>query len=173
MTNTSPLVVQYNWSFLKRPPIRRIDPIHDDEGVDMQSDVCDTDSLEGEQEDSTNESIVQEDGGMGGVTVTITSPSPVKDYKDEREFGEDNFRRASNDVMIEGLSQSLPPSEHGSDTPTSISDTPSTVSTNGEFENKEMKTKNEIKNPWQEVDDPFVPIAIEQVSLLLLLIVTL
>ena len=46
MTNSSPLEVHYVWSFLKRPPVYQKDPVHDDEGVDMQSE-CEIDSLEG------------------------------------------------------------------------------------------------------------------------------
>ena len=46
MTNSSPLDVHYVWSFLKRPPVYQKDPVHDDEGVDMQSE-CEIDSLEG------------------------------------------------------------------------------------------------------------------------------
>ena len=165
MTNTSPLDLQYTWSFLKRPPVQRIDPVHDDEGVDMQSDICDTDSLEGREEDKDMDVSRSPEGvGVGGVTVTITSPSPIKE--DEQQF-EHQLRRSSDDgpvVVTGGLSQSLPPSEHGLDTPTSLSDTPSSVSTNDEFENKAGTASGDNKDPWQIVDDPFAPIAIEQVS---------
>ena len=52
MTNNSPLEVKYSWSFLKRPPVQRVDPCQLDEGVDMQSE-CETDSLEDEESDSS------------------------------------------------------------------------------------------------------------------------
>ncbi len=146
MTNTSPLEVQYNWSFLKRPPIRRIDPFHDDEGVDMQSDACETDSLE---ETRTSSRSSTDDNPappepMGGVTVTITPPSPDKV---DREL-------VPHKVSLEEvLAQSLPPSENGTETTASVDseDEPEGVCTGGR------------KDPWELVDDPFVPIAIEQV----------
>ena len=45
MTNNSPLEVRYAWSFLRRPPVQRVDPEQHDEGVDMQSE-CESDLLE-------------------------------------------------------------------------------------------------------------------------------
>jgi hypothetical protein len=54
MTNNSPLEVRYSWSFLKRPPVQRTLPDHD-EGVDMESE-CETDSLDDEEEEGGRES---------------------------------------------------------------------------------------------------------------------
>ena len=51
MTNNSPLEVRYSWSFLKRPPVQRALPDHD-EGVDMESE-CETDSLDDEDLESS------------------------------------------------------------------------------------------------------------------------
>ena len=51
MTNNSPLEVRYSWSFLKRPPVQRALPDHD-EGVDMESE-CETDSLDDEDQESS------------------------------------------------------------------------------------------------------------------------
>lgn len=151
MTNMSPLEVHYSWSFLKRPPVKRIDPVHDDEGVDMPSDVCETDSLE-EGEGSTP-SI---DEPMGAVTVTITSPSPIKDPNikkiAENEIGD-------NDDLPLALSQSLPPSESSSE---------SSLPTASQDEEQQEDTKSNLrprkKDPWELIDDPFVPIGIEQVQ---------
>ena len=144
MTNTSPLEVQYNWSFLKRPPIRRTDPFHDDEGVDMQSDACETDSLE---ETRTSSGSSTDDNPappepIDGVTVTITPPSPDKV---DREL-------MPNKVSVEEvLAQSLPPSENGTETTSSVDS------------EDEAEEGGRRKDPWELVDDPFVPIGIEQV----------
>jgi hypothetical protein len=67
MTNNSPLEVRYSWSFLKRPPVQRALPDHD-EGVDMESE-CETDSLDDEEEgqESSEMSGEREEEGEGGV----------------------------------------------------------------------------------------------------------
>ena len=64
MTNNSPLEVRYCWSFLKRPPVQRTLPDHD-EGVDMESE-CETDSLDGEgEEDRESSEMSREKEGEG------------------------------------------------------------------------------------------------------------
>ena len=91
MTNSSPLEVRYAWSFLRRPPVQRVDPEQHDEGVDMQSE-CESDSLEDEEEEEeegSGEDSGEEDGeerveeGLDGredaesKTVTSASGSPL------------------------------------------------------------------------------------------------
>ena len=65
MTNSSPLEVRYAWSFLRRPPVQRVDPEQHDEGVDMQSE-CESNSLEDDEEEESEEDSGEEDG-EGGV----------------------------------------------------------------------------------------------------------
>ena len=160
MTNTSPLEVQYSWSFLKRPPIQRVDPVNDDEGVDMQSDICETDSLEegGSSRTGPDDRPSTPEGGqvVGGVTVTINSPSPEKPYNEKLEV--DTCERPDDERVIEGFSQSLPPSEDS--TVTSV--TTITEEDKGSEEETAAR-KRRIKDPWEVANDPFVPIAIEQV----------
>uniref|UniRef100_A0A1X7TBB6 MSP domain-containing protein n=1 Tax=Amphimedon queenslandica TaxID=400682 RepID=A0A1X7TBB6_AMPQE len=87
MTNNSPLVVNYRWYFLKGAPTRR-DPLHDDEGVDMQSEI-ETDSIEGSS--SSIDEQQQPEGEGGAVTPPINvvdveeSPRPSEGEKEEDE----------------------------------------------------------------------------------------
>ena len=80
MTNNSPLVVNYCWYFLKGAPIRR-DPLHDDEGVDMQSEI-ETDSIEGS---SSSIDEQQQPGGEGGA---VTPPINVVDVEESPRLSE-------------------------------------------------------------------------------------
>ena len=64
MTNNSPLEVRYRWSFLKRPPVQKVLPDHD-EGVDMESE-CEIDSLEEEGEGSEVGGEGEEERSMDG-----------------------------------------------------------------------------------------------------------
>ena len=91
MTNNSPLVVNYRWYFLKGAPTRR-DPLHDDEGVDMQSEI-ETDSIEGSSS-SIDDQQEQPEGDReegGAVTPPINvvdieqSPRPSEGEKEEDE----------------------------------------------------------------------------------------
>ena len=157
--------------------MKRVDPVHDDEGVDMQSDICETDSLEeeeGEEEggggggSSSSTSPTDQPAspvtmGVGGVTVTITSPSPEKNYKEERKMDGDfneEMRVPDEEGVVEGLARSLSPSENSSEAPSS-------VTTDEDSEGGDTKgggvAKHKNKDPWEIVDDPFVPIGIEQV----------
>ena len=80
MTNNSPLEVRYTWSFLRRPPVQRTLPDHD-EGVDMESE-CETDSLVddrespklgGEREEERN----VDDGGEVHVLSSYSRPQSI------------------------------------------------------------------------------------------------
>ncbi len=66
MTNNSPLEVCYSWSFLKRPPVQRTLPDHD-EGVDMESE-CETDSLDDEEEGQDSSEMSGEREGEGEMS---------------------------------------------------------------------------------------------------------
>ena len=74
MTNNSPLEVRYSWSFLKRPPVQRTLPDHD-EGVDMESE-CETDSLE-EEESGRSSEMSGEREGEGEVELSHSRPQSV------------------------------------------------------------------------------------------------
>ena len=103
MANNSPLVVNYRWYFLKGLPERR-DPLHDDEGVDMQSE-CETDSIEGSSSSlGLQQQPVEDDeggGAEGGVTtssikVVDVEESPLPSEKGEKEEeGEGGGKRGS------------------------------------------------------------------------------
>ena len=91
MTNNSPLEVKYSWSFLKRPPVQRVDPCQLDEGVDMQSE-CETDSLEDEESDSSESEVDGSDvdeepltagersgSGSGGGSKLSVESAPLRE----------------------------------------------------------------------------------------------
>lgn len=196
ITNASCLEVRYSWSFLRHPPVHRADPLHDDEGVDMQSEC---DSLEGSstslqpaqgQEEASDGSRGegQEERGVAafisaaGVTVELTTPSPLgrvhypkQEAKEEDEAkGEDTEKEdeeetaASSKICIDEVESGLPAEEENEEEfkaerqqpPKLI--TPSHSQERSPQERKRQKKKK--TDPWQTVDDPFVPINIEQVS---------
>lgn len=74
MTNNSPLEVRYSWSFLKRPPVQRTLPDHD-EGVDMESE-CETDSLDEEEEEGGESSEMTRER-EGEVELSHSRPQSV------------------------------------------------------------------------------------------------
>lgn len=95
MTNSSPLKVNYQWSFLQKSPVQWTDPLHDDEGVDVQS-VCETDSLEDESLPSVHANLQEEPQipptpqrpsslpMVPSVVIEVVSPG-VEDVKPEEQ----------------------------------------------------------------------------------------
>ena len=162
MTNSSPLEVHYVWSFLKRPPVYQKDPVHDDEGVDMQSE-CEIDSLEGStislESQQQQAPPTPKAAPVDDVRIEITSPSlqgqSLQSGEEERErdvqhVGEEEVlptMMEDQDNREAVLTESLPPSEHSESTVQS-----------------EIEISKEIRHqPWETATDPFVPIGIEQV----------
>ena len=73
MTNNSPLEVCYTWSFLRRPPVQRTLPDHD-EGVDMESE-CESDSLDEDQESPELGGEIEEERSIDGDGAAVTPQS--------------------------------------------------------------------------------------------------
>ena len=73
MTNNSPLEVRYTWSFLRRPPVQRTLPDHD-EGVDMESE-CGSDSLDEDQESPEWGGEREEERSIDGDGAAVTPQS--------------------------------------------------------------------------------------------------
>lgn len=153
MTNRSPLEVAYNWSFLKRPPVQRIDPNQHDEGVDMQSE-CETDSLD-EQTDDDNETGVEQ---STNTHTQIVQPSTLR-WHDSTEqddpsldtpqsvqgsakdsVQEDSVKGSVKDLLLHQVENQ------------DVSRSPKTSEAGGVR-----------PQPWKLLVDPFTPIRIEQV----------
>ena len=96
IVNSSPLAVRYSWSFLHHPPVHRVDPVHDDEGVDLQSE-CD-ESTEGSVSTASLQPAAHENDLLvaAGITVELTVPSPIGqesvnvDKKEDEEMAHGN-----------------------------------------------------------------------------------
>ena len=164
MTNSSPLDVHYVWSFLKRPPVYQKDPVHDDEGVDMQSE-CEIDSLEGSttslgsQQQQAAPPTTEAAPVGDDVRIEITSASlqgqslqsgEEESERDVHRVGEEEILPTmieDEDVREPVFAESLPPSEHSE----------SIVQSEIEI------SKDTGRQPWETATDPFVPIGIEQV----------
>ncbi len=142
MTNSSPLEVAYNWSFLKRPPVQRVDPSQHDEGVDMQSE-CETDSLDEQTDDDDDE-------------PEQIMPSSLTSHNSIEQDGSSSVPPQSVQSTVKDSVQGL---LHGVEN-NSDSHCPRTSETKGDTGSPES---NELQ-PWQLLADPFTPIRIEQVS---------
>ena len=187
MTNSSPLDVHYVWSFLKRPPVYQKDPVHDDEGVDMQSE-CEIDSLEG----STTSLGSQQQQGAPPTSEAAPVGSTTSLGSQQQQGAPPTSEAApvGDDVRIEITSaslqgQSLQSGEEESERdvhpvgeeeilPTMIEDEdvrePAFAESLPPSEHSESTVQSEIeiskdtgRQPWETATDPFVPIGIEQV----------
>lgn len=161
VTNSSPLEVHYVWSFLKRPPVYQKDPVHDDEGVDMQSE-CEIDSLEGSTislgSQQQQAAPTPEAAPFDDVRIEVTSPSLQGQSLQSEEESERDVQHVEEEEMLPTmmedqdnreavLTESLPPSEHSE----------STVQSEIEIS---KETRHQL---WETTTDLFVPIGIEQV----------
>ena len=176
MSNNSPLEVRYTWSFLKKPPVRR-DPLHDDEGVDMESE-CESDSLEESSTTSLQQQQQEEGGGEETQTLEVEETLEVKADREGCDEDADNIRPSIEHVSFSTttkhsekeqenelavtvtpsdschksdknvFSQSLPPSE------------PSETTVDDDQLNEGAVSPPQ---PWRAVYDPFKPISIDQV----------
>lgn len=140
-------MVNYKWSFIKGQSLKgHGDPLHDDEGVDMESEI--------ETEDSSTASLGFQPTTEGGVAYE-------HDHTPSETHTSDNSKHvpvklATPTFVLEDLptilSRSLPPSE------------PSQSPTDHEEEEEEEPKGNELHpQPWQSVVTPFQRTSIEQV----------
>ena len=152
IVNSSPLAVQYSWSFLRHPPVQRVDPVHDDEGVDLQSE-CD-ESTEGSASTASLQPATNDNDMLvaAGITVEVTVPSPVgqESVNTAKEEGNEDEEMTQN--RDDEGSEEEAMEEH-------------TLSSSSSHERVPVKkhASNSSADPWQVMDDPFVPISIEQV----------
>ena len=175
MTNSSPLEVRYVWSFLKRPPARRVDPEQLDEGVDMQSEI-ETDSLEEEDDD---EGGMENEEGAGGVSEganTGEGSDVENEDKGERVANggqsEDEAKADIQERSADGSREKIEDSEAVAD-PGEMQQCSNVLCTTEQPSQEATKTNQGIPPPVKRTKhkqrsralqgDPFVPISIEQV----------
>ena len=190
MTNNSPLEVSYQWSFLKHPPVRRVDPEQLDEGVDMQSE-CETDTLESISSSSVEESSSNKEeaekreiDGSNEHLESGSEASKVPSIHVKIVTGEDLSRCDSGSQQDQNFShegsQVLEDQEVASEAEQEVIESglprsdsqdvlqqelESVEGVNVEEESTKRKTKKKKREPqpWESVLDPFTPISIEQV----------
>ena len=187
MINSSPLEVRYSWSFLHHPPVRRVDPLHDDEGVDMQSECDESTGTEGGGSTPSLQPAPCEDQDpsllvAAGITVALTTPSPDgRGQVTRRETGpsmeekeeEDDSEEEMTEIHISEVESGVPLEEEEKDKEEKVEkeDEEEEKEEEEEEEEEELQESSHGKkkrasvtvDPWQTVDDPFVPISIEQV----------
>lgn len=192
MTNNSPLEVAYSWSFLKRPPAQHVDPSQLDEGVDMQSE-CETDSLDerSDQEDDTSLDATsvttgQDNDNSPSIHSSTVSPSLRSCNSHKRSQQGSPGSKTDGDTTshsVEGLS-TVKDDVHGSPEPNELQKKSAVSSAHSremsptlvvdtadeaELDSGSKSAISEIKpQPWELLADPFTPIRIEQVKLILL-----
>ena len=110
MTNCSPLEVKYSWAFLRRPPVRRVEPALLDEGVDMESE-CESDSLQGSQQtdsDDEEEDSEEEGSGVSGEEQASGASLPPDSRSEvDGEFPSEQGSMLSDTVAVEHLKDQL------------------------------------------------------------------
>ncbi len=144
MTNNSPLEVVYNWSFLKRPPVQRVNPSQHDEGVDMQSECDETDSLD-EQTDDEVEHSTSRYNQIVPVSLKILDST-------EQESSTPQSAQSTVKDSVQGLLQQIKVNN--------LSHSPKTSESS-----KGIGSTGDVGlQPWKLLADPFTPIRIEQVS---------
>lgn len=187
MTNNSPLHIRYTWSFLKKPPVRR-DPLHDDEGVDMQSE-CETDSLE-EEEDTSTTSLHQQEEEEEEES-SKTSPAKEGELLSPDKLLTDNVGVTINIISASSDRHSpstqheeqmeqlhLPPTlpllveEENENLPYVLSHSlPPSEPSESTVPEEEQSYEGDVAvtgpQPWEMVSDPFQPISIDQVMYIL------
>lgn len=157
VTNNSPLEVKYDWSFLKGFPKRR-DPLHDDEGVDMQSEI-ETDSLDG-----STSSYQQEEQTNGLPLLPPSNTDTPGDIPSSHDEERDHTPHLKGSVRLTTPSMEL--------IQIAANDLPNTLSyscapsepSESTIEEEEKEEERQVQ-PWETVSDPFQPMRIEQVRI--------
>lgn len=167
VTNCSPLEVHYMWSFLKRPPARRVDPEQLDEGVDMQSEI-ETDSFE-EQEDEEEhvkdeeehvedeEEHVKDEEATGEFEATNVEEGSKVDEEDKKEIAGDSTQSGDEDKernMEEGKENTGELQQSSSQCSKDVTE----KTKSGPLPAKHIRGKHPLVQK-----DSFTPISIEQV----------